>query len=79
MGETIFDKVSDIISQQMNIDKDTITLETELEEDLHLDSLDLTEYVVFVEHEFDVDIPDEEMPKLKTVQDVVNYIEENLR
>jgi acyl carrier protein len=54
-------------------------LETSLEDDLHLDSLDLTEYVVFIEHEFDMDIPDEVMPNFKTVQDVVTYIEENMR
>ncbi|HBU13191.1 MAG TPA: acyl carrier protein [Clostridiales bacterium] len=74
----IFDKVCDIISAQLNVNKDDITPETSLEDDLHLDSLDLIEYVVVLEHEFDVDIPDEEMPKLETVQDVVNYIEENL-
>ncbi len=74
----IFDKVCDIISAQLNVNKDDITPETSLEDDLHLDSLDLIEYVVILEHEFDVDIPDEEMPRLETVQDVVNYIEENL-
>lgn len=74
----IFDKVCDIISAQLNIDKDEITPETSLQDDLHLDSLDLIEYVVILEHEFDVDIPDEEMPKLQTVQDVVNYIEETM-
>lgn len=72
----IFDKVCDIIAAQLNIDKDSITPETSLQDDLHLDSLDLIEYVVIIEHEFDIDIPDEEMPRLQTVQDVVNYIEE---
>jgi len=75
----IFDRVCDIIAQQMNIDKEAITPETSLQEDLHLDSLDLMEYVVFVEQEFDIDIPDDEMPRFETVQDVVTYIEENLR
>ena len=75
----IFEKVRDIIAEQLNIDREDIALETSLEDDLHIDSLDLIEYVVIVEHEFDVDIPDEEMPKLKTVQDVVTYIEENMR
>lgn len=75
----IYEKLCDIISQQMNINKDDIAPETSLEDDLHLDSLDLTEYVVFIEQEFDIDIPDEEMPNFKTIQDVVTYIEENLR
>ncbi len=74
----IFDKVCDIIAQQLNIDKDDLALETNLQDDLHIDSLDLLEYVVIVEHEFDIDIPDEEMPNLITIQDVVTYIEENL-
>ncbi len=74
----IYDKVCDIIAQQLNIDKEDLALETNLQDDLHIDSLDLLEYVVIVEHEFDIDIPDEEMPNLVTIQDVVTYIEENL-
>lgn len=74
----IYDKVCDIIAQQLNIDKDLLTPETNLQDDLHVDSLDLLEYVVIVEHEFDIDIPDEEMPNLVSIQDVVTYIEENL-
>lgn len=74
----VFEKVRDIIAEQLNLNKDNITPETNLQDDLHLDSLDLIEYVVVVEHEFDVEIPDEDMPKLQTVQDVVNYIEESM-
>ncbi len=74
----VFEKVCDIIAQQLNIEKDDITMETNLQEDLHIESLDMIEYIVIVEHEFDIDIPDEEMPNLQTVQDVVTYIEENM-
>jgi acyl carrier protein len=75
----VFDKVCDIVAQQLNIEKEDITPETNLQEDLHIESLDMIEYIVIVEHEFDIDIPDEDMPNLATIQDVVTYIEENMR
>lgn len=75
----IFDKLCDIVAQQFNIDKDTITPEMDLFDDLHLESLDLIEYVVIVEHEFDMEIPDDVTHNFTTLQDVANFIEENIR
>ncbi|MBE6728634.1 MAG: acyl carrier protein [Ruminococcaceae bacterium] len=73
----IFDKLKEIIAEQLEIDADTITAETRLGEDLNADSLDIVEMLMSLEDEFGVDIPDEEIEKMKTVGDVVSYIEEN--
>ncbi|MEE0946783.1 MAG: acyl carrier protein [Acutalibacteraceae bacterium] len=73
----IFEKLKEIISEQLEIDAETVTMETRLGEDLNADSLDIVEMLMSLEDEFGVDIPDEEIEKMKTVGDVVAYIEEN--
>lgn len=73
----IFEKLKEIISEQLEIDTETVTLETRLGEDLNADSLDIVEMLMALEDEFGVDIPDEEIEKMKTVGDVVSYIENN--
>lgn len=73
----IFEKLKEIISEQLEIDSETVTLETRLGEDLNADSLDIVEMLMALEDEFGVDIPDEEIEKMKTVGDVVSYIESN--
>ena len=77
-NNSIYERLCDIIAQQFNLDTREITPNTTLEYDLGLESLDILEYVVLVQHEFDIDIPDSILPELKTVQDVVNYIEETI-
>jgi acyl carrier protein len=69
-----FEKVSEIISKQLDIDKDTITAESRLIEDLKADSLDVVELIMDLEQEFGIEIPDEELPKIRTVGDIVGYI-----
>lgn len=74
----MFEKVKSIISEQLSIDNvDSITLDTSLTEDLEADSLDAVELIMAVEEEFDVEIPDEKATEMKTVQDIVDYIEAN--
>ena len=73
----IFEKLKEIIAEQLEIDAETVTLETRLGEDLNADSLDIVEMLMALEDEFGVDIPDEEIEKMKTVGDVVSYIEIN--
>ncbi len=73
----IFEKLKEIIAEQLEIDAATVTLETRLGEDLNADSLDIVEMLMALEDEFGVDIPDEEIEKMKTVGDVVSYIENN--
>ncbi len=72
----MFDTVKKIILEQFDVDEDDITYETSLADDLDADSLELVELLLAFEDEFDVKIPDEEAESLKTVGDIVKYIEE---
>ena len=73
----MLDKISEIVVEQLGVDADQVTLEANFVEDLGADSLDTVELIMAFEEEFDVEIPDTEAEKIKTVQDVVNYIESN--
>lgn len=73
----IFEKLKEIIATQLEIDAESVTIDTRLGEDLNADSLDIVEMLMSLEDEFGVDIPDEEIEKMKTVGDVVAYIENN--
>ncbi len=70
-----FEKIRDIIAKQLDIDPETITRESNLIEDLHADSLDIVELVMDLEQEFDAEIPDEELPKVQTVGDILRYLQ----
>jgi len=70
-----FDKVREIICRQLDIDPETVQMESRLIDDLKADSLDIVELVMDLEQEFDVEIPDEELPKVQTVADIVNALE----
>ena len=69
-----FEKICEIIAKQLDIDPKTITMESNLIEDLHADSLDIVELVMDMEQEFDTEIPDEELPKVQTVGDILRYL-----
>lgn len=68
-------KVTKIIEEQLGVDPDRIKPEASFIDDLGADSLDIVELVMAMEEEFDLEIPDEDAEKLKTVQDVTSYIE----
>lgn len=70
-----FDKVREIISRQLDLDIDSIKPDSKLIDDLKADSLDIVEMIMDLEQEFDVEIPDEELPKVQTVADIVTYLE----
>ena len=72
----VFDKVKSIVVDQLGVEEEEITLETSFAE-LNADSLDIVELIMALEEEFDLDIPDEEAEKIRTVGDAVNYIKEN--
>ena len=74
----IFDKVKSIIAEQLDIDEDSITLESAIIDDLGADSLDIVDLVMSFEDEFDTEISDEAIEEIKTVGDIVHFIEENL-
>ena len=73
---TTFDKVKKIIVEQLGVDEAEVTQEASITDDLGADSLDQVELVMAFETEFNIDIPDEEAEKIKTVGDAVKKIEE---
>ena len=73
----VFEKLREIISEQLEISEELITMESDLMEDFDADSLDLVDLVMSVEDEFGVEVPEEAVENLKTVGDVVKFIEEN--
>ncbi len=73
----IFDKIKEIIMEQLQVDESEISMETNLMKDLSADSLDAVEIIMGIEDEFGIEIPDEEAEKIQTVADLVKYVEEN--
>ena len=73
----IFEKVRNIICDQFDLEEDDVTPETLLEDDLEADSLDLVDLVMSFEDEFQIEVPDEDVENIKTVGDIVKYIEEH--
>ena len=73
----VFDKVKEIIVEQLDVDEEKVTLEASFRDDLEADSLDVVELVMELEDEFDLEIADEDAEKIATVKDVVDYIENN--
>ena len=71
-----FDKVKKIIVEQLGVDESEVTPEASITDDLGADSLDQVELVMAFETEFNIDIPDEEAEKIKTVGDAVNRIDQ---
>ena len=74
----VLDKIKSILSAQFGIDEDQITENTDVVNDLGADSLDVVEMMMSVEDEFGLMIEDEEIAEMKTVGDVVNYIESHI-
>lgn len=71
-----FERVKSVIVDQLGADESAVTLEASFVDDLGADSLDIVELIMGLETEFDVEIPDEEAEKIRTVGDAVNYIKE---
>jgi acyl carrier protein len=77
-SEEIFDKVKEIIIEQLGVAESTITTEASFIDDLGADSLDIVELIMALEEEFDLEIPDSDAEKVVTVGDVVDYIKDNV-
>ena len=71
---SVEEKVKNIIVEQLGVDMESVTPEASFIDDLGADSLDIVELVMTMEEEFDLEIPDEDAEKIKTVNDVTNYI-----
>ena len=73
----VLEKVKAILAEQFDVEEDKITADTDLQEDLGADSLDVVDLLMSIEVEFDVEVPDEEIENIKTVGALVSYIEAN--
>ena len=71
----VFDKVRAILVDQLDVDEDAVSMESSITDDLGADSLDVVDMVMSLEEEFDIEIPDEEIETMKTVGDIVKFIE----
>lgn len=74
----VFEKIVKILAEQLDANSEDMTAETKIAEDLGADSLDVVELLMSIEDEFEVEIPDEEIENLKTIGDVVEYIQNNM-
>ncbi|MBC8585935.1 acyl carrier protein [Youxingia wuxianensis] len=73
----VFEKVREILVDQLDVEEEAVTLEANIANDLGADSLDIVDLVMSLEEEFDTEIPDEEIENIKTVGDIVKFIEDN--
>jgi acyl carrier protein len=76
--EEVFEKVKNIIVEQLGVQDTAVTMEASFIDDLGADSLDIVELVMALEEEFDIEIPDSDAEKVVSVSDVVEYIKENV-
>lgn len=74
----IFEKVQRILVDQLDVDESAVTMDANIMDDLGADSLDIVDLVMSLEDEFDAEMPDEEMENIKTVGDLVRFLEENI-
>ena len=72
----IFEQLKKILCDQLDLDEEQVTEDSEVIDDLGADSLDIVDLVMTLEEEFDTEIPDEDIENLRTVGDIVKYIEE---
>jgi len=74
----VFDKVKELISEQLDVKADDITEASNIQDDLGADSLDVVDLVMALEDEFDVEIPEDQVENIKTVGDIVKFIEDTM-
>ena len=73
----VFEKVKAILSEQFDVEEDTITNDTSITEDLGSESLDVVDLLMSIEDEFEIEVPDTEIENIKTVGELVKYIEDH--
>ena len=78
-SEEVLEKVKGIIVEQLGVAENAVTMEASFIDDLGADSLDIVELIMAIEEEFDIEIPDSDAEKVVTVEDVVEYIKENVK
>ena len=78
MSVAVFEKVREVIVEELNVSEDQVTPEATFQEDLNADSLDVVELIMRLEDAFDISIPDEDAEKIRTVGEAVAYVENKL-
>ena len=73
----VFEKIRALLSEKLDIEEAEITMESKLAEDLGADSLDVVDLIMAIEDEFEVEVLDEDIEKVVTVGDIVNYVNDN--
>lgn len=71
----VFEKIRQILCDQLDIEESEVTMESNIAEDLGADSLDVVDLIMSIEDEFEIEVPDDNVESIKTVGDVVNFIE----
>lgn len=74
----IFDKIKEIIVDQLGVEEDIVNPDANIQDDLGADSLDIVDLIQTIEDEYDLSIPDEAVEDIKTVGDIVSYVEKNV-
>ena len=73
----VFARIREIICDQLDLEEDKVTMDSDIMEDFEADSLDVVDLVMSIEDEFGLEVPDDQIENFRTVGDVVRYIEEN--
>lgn len=76
---SVLEKIKSIIAEELGVEQDTIESSSNLTDDLGADSLDAVELIMAIEEEFDIEIDDTAATKIKTVQDIVDYLEKHTK
>lgn len=74
----VLEKIKVILAEQFDVEEDSLQNDTDLQDDLGADSLDVVDLLMSIEDEFEIEIPDEEIENIRTVGELVNYIENNM-
>lgn len=72
----VFERIREIICDQLDLEEDKVTMDSDIMEDFEADSLDVVDLVMSIEDEFGLEVPDDQIENFRTVGDVVRYIEE---
>ncbi len=76
--EELFEKVAEVVADKLGVEREKITMESKFREDLSADSLDMTELIMGLEEDFDIEIPEEDYGKIESVGDAVDYLYEKI-
>ena len=74
----VFERIRQILMDQLDLEEEKITMESDIVDDLEADSLDVVDLVMTIEDEYSLEVPDDQIENFRTVGDVVRYIEENV-